>query len=375
MRLPQNRVVIKVLKSKLFFWCTVPAFVSGIIILAYFSGIKDFYVFPNNQIFEYRTYSDSTAGGNSRILSKLITDSIIKLEFQISNKINNPYVGLNVGPKESKAINLKKYNQITVRLNGNEINGISIALITENSLKTNDKNTQEILFFHNFRILPGINTYNISLDKFKMPDWWSEFNRIEEASTIRPELKYLKAINVSSAFTPISGKPLSFEIYSMAFSRNNNPLIILIIVIEILFILIAFTSIYVLEKMREKKNTITINYKAVENESTENTKSDFIQFINNNFQNSELSLILVSSETGVSQRKITNEIQNQFECNFKTYINRLRLNESKRLLLNKDLNIGEIAFKVGFNNQSHFNRVFKSEFQISPTEYRDKLKV
>jgi AraC-like DNA-binding protein len=127
--------------------------------------------------------------------------------------------------------------------------------------------------------------------------------------------------------------------------------------------------------MREKKNTITITYKAIENTTVESPKSDFIKFINTNFQNSELTLDLVSGETGVSQRKITNEIQIQFGCNFKTYINRLRINESKRLLLEKDLNIGEIAFRVGFNNQTHFNRVFKSEVQISPTEYRDKLKI
>ena len=375
MQLLQNRLAIKVLKSKLFFWSTVPVFVLGIIILAYFSSIKDFPVFPNNQIFEYRTYSDSTAGGNSRILKKVITDSIIKLEFQISNKISNPYVGLNVGPKESKTINLEHYNQLTVRLNGNEINGIAIALITENPLKKSDKKNQEILFYHIFKISPGINTYKISLDKFKVPDWWREVNRIEEASTIWPELKNLKAINVSSAFTPNTGKTQSFEIYSLVFSSNNNLLIILILALEFLFILFVFIAINIMEKMRDKKHTITITYKAIENTTIESPKSDFIEFINNNFQNSELTLDLVSGETGVSQRRITNEIQNQYGFNFKTYINRLRINESKRLLLNKELNIGEIAFKVGFNNQSHFNRVFKSELQISPTEYRDKHKV
>ncbi len=375
MELLQNRLLIKVLKSNLFIWFTVPAIISGIIMLAYFSGIQNFYVFPNNQIFEYRTYSDSNAGGNSRILKNIMTDSIIKLEFQIGNNISNPYVGLNVGPKEGKTINLKRYNQLTVTLNGNEINGISIALITENSLKKGDRENQEIMFYHNFEISPGINTYRISLDKFKMPDWWREFNRIEEASAVQPELENLKAINVSSAFTPNTSKTLSFELYSMVFSRNNNMLIILIIAIEILFVLFVFTAIYILEKMREKKKTITITYKAIENELVESPKSDFVKYINNNFQNSELTIVLVSSETGVSQRRITNEIQNQFGCNFKTYINRLRLNESKRLLLNKEINIGEIAFKVGFNNQSHFNRVFKSEFQSSPTEYRDKLKV
>jgi AraC-like DNA-binding protein len=357
----------------LFFWCTVPAFVSGIIILAYFSGIKDFQVFPNNRIFDYRTYNDSTAGGNSKIIAKFVTDSLIKLEFQISNQINNPYVGLNIGPKEIKTINHEHYNELTVKLNGNELNGISIALITENSLKTSDRKNQEILFYHNFKISPETNTYTISLDKFKIPDWWSDYNRIEDASTVKPELKKLKAINVSCAFTSNINKTLSFEIYSMAFSRNNKPLFILIPALVFVFVLVVFVALYMAEKIKMNRKVITIAYKPVENKTTENSKSDFIGFINNNFQNCDLTLDFVSGETGINQRRITNEIQNQFGCNFKTYINRLRINESKRLLLEKDLNIGEIAFKVGFNNQTHFNRVFKSEVQISPTEYRDKL--
>jgi AraC-like DNA-binding protein len=375
MRFFHDRLAIKVLRSKLFFWSTVPVLVLGAIILVYFSSIKDFPVFPNDQIFDYTFYSDSTAGGDSKILKKVITDSLIKLDYQISNKINAPYAGLNVGPKESKSINIGHYNQLIIRLKGYGINGIGIALVTRNSLKKDDNKSQDILFYHIFKISSGINTYKISTDKFEVPDWWGENNRIEDASTIKPDLKNLETINVSSAFTPNTGKTQSFELYSLTFSRNNKQLTAWVITLEFAFILLVFTALYVIEKMREKKQTITITYKAIENKTTESLKSDFIDFINNNFQNSELTLDLVSSETGVSQRRITNEIQNQFSCNFKSYINRLRINESKRLLLDKELNIGEIAFKVGFNNQSHFNRVFKSELQISPTEYRDKHKI
>ncbi len=370
----QYNLVIKVLKSKWFIWSSVPVLVAGLVTLVYFSAIKDFPVFPNDRIFDYRTYDDAGAGGNSKIIAKSVSDSLIKLEFQISNQISNPYVGLNVGLKENKTINFEHYNGLKVRINGNEINGISIALITENYLKSSDRKNQEILFYHNFKISPGINTYTISLDKFKMPDWWSEYNRIEDASAIQPDLKKLKAINVSCAFTSNIDKTLSFEIYSMAFSRNNQPLFILVTTLVIIFVMVVFVVVYMAEKIKMNRKVITIAYKPVENKIIENSKSDFIGFINNNFQNSELTLDFVSAETGVSQRKITNEVQNRFGCNFKTYINRLRLNESKRLLQNKELNIGEIAFKVGFNNQSHFNRVFKAEFQISPTEFRDKIR-
>jgi AraC-like DNA-binding protein len=359
----------------MFFWSTIPALVLGIIILVYFSSIKDFPVFPNSQNFEYKFYSDSTAGGNSKIIKQLVTDSIIQLDYQIGNQLNTPYAGLNVGPRASKSINLGNYNQLTIRLKGDDVNGIGIALVTTNSLMSNDQKSQEILFYHIFKISSGIHTYQIGTNKFEVPDWWGENNRIEDASILKPDLKNLQTINVSSAFTPNTEKVQSLKIYSMAFSRNNRPLINWIVALELLYIFMVFIILSILENMREKKRTITITYKAVENKKSETLKSDFIDFINTNFQNPQLTLDFVSTETGVSQRKITNEIQNQFECNFKTYINRLRINESKRLLLESKLNIGEVAFKVGFNNQTHFNRVFKSELLISPTEYRDQHKI
>lgn len=366
----QGRLAIKILQSKLFYWSTIPALVLGILILVYFLSIKDFPVFPNNQIFEYKFYSDS----NSKIINQLITDSIIKLDYQISNKINTPYAGVNIGPKGTKSLDLGRYNQLTVKLKGNGINGIGIALVTQNSFKRSDKKVQEILFYHIFKISSGIKTCKISMEKFEVPDWWGENNRIEDTSILKPDLKNLETINVSSAFTPYVEKIQSIEIYSMVFSRNNKPLITLTIALEFVFILFVFIALYTTEKIRENKQIITIAYKPVENRIIETSKTDFIDFINNNFQNSQLTLDFVCKETGVSQRRITNDVQNQFGCNFKSYINRLRINESKRLLLDKELNIGEIAFLVGFNNQTHFNRVFKSEVQISPTEYRDKNK-
>ena len=370
----QNSLAAKVLKSKLFVWSSVLVFVIGIIMLAYFSGIKDFPVFPNNQIFNYHTYDDAGAGGNSKIMAKFVTDSLIKLDFQIGNQISNPYVGLNIASKEGKTINLERYNELKIKLNGNELNGISLALITENSLIKSDGQSLGVLFFQSFKITPGTKTYTISLDKFKVPDWWSEYNRVENASAIQPDFKKMKGLNVSGAYTPNIDKTSSFEIYELAFSRNNQPAYTQIAALVFVLVVLAFFVLYATEKIKTNRKVITIAYKPVENIIPENSKSDFITFINNNFQNCDLTLDVVSGETGVSQRKITTEIQNRFGCNFKSYINRLRINESKRLLLNKDLNIGEIAFKVGFNNQSHFNRVFKAEFQISPTEYRDKIR-
>lgn len=374
MQTNRARAAKKILQSRLYWGIVSPCLIVGMLIFVFFLSRKDVSVFPNSQTFYYNFYSDSAAGGDTKILHQMASDSLLKIDYQINHKITTPYAGINIVPKESKSINLGHYNELTIKLKGNEINGIGIALVTQNALKGNDQKNLDILFYHIFKISPGINTYHIHTNKFEIPDWWGETNRLEDASAIKPELKNLLAINVNSAFTPITGTIQSLEIYSLAFSRNNQPLFTWIIVLELAFVLLVFTALFFVEKIKNEKQTITITYKPIENKTIERSKSDFIDFINHNFQNSELTLEMVSGETGVSQRRITNDIQNQFECNFKTYINRLRINESKRLLLETDLNIGEIAFRVGFNNQSHFNRVFKAEMQISPTEFREKHK-
>jgi AraC-like DNA-binding protein len=61
--------------------------------------------------------------------------------------------------------------------------------------------------------------------------------------------------------------------------------------------------------------------------------------------------------------------------NFTEYVSRVRIESAKNLLLNPNLRISEIAYEVGFQSLTHFNRVFKGVVGESPTEYRAHLKV
>ncbi len=59
--------------------------------------------------------------------------------------------------------------------------------------------------------------------------------------------------------------------------------------------------------------------------------------------------------------------------NFTDYLSRIRVEKAKNLLLNRNLRISEIAYEVGFQSLTHFNRVFKRLLGQSPSEYRDQL--
>ena len=58
---------------------------------------------------------------------------------------------------------------------------------------------------------------------------------------------------------------------------------------------------------------------------------------------------------------------------FTEFVSRTRIEKAKNLLLNPNLRISEIAYEVGFQSLTHFNRVFKNVVGESPTGYRTRL--
>ena len=60
---------------------------------------------------------------------------------------------------------------------------------------------------------------------------------------------------------------------------------------------------------------------------------------------------------------------------FTDYLSRVRVEKAKTLLLNPHLRISEIAYDVGFQSLTHFNRMFRKIVGQSPTAYRDSKSV
>ena len=56
------------------------------------------------------------------------------------------------------------------------------------------------------------------------------------------------------------------------------------------------------------------------------------------------------------------------------YIQKLRLEKARNLLLNTDLTMLQISQEVGYEQQSSLTRLFKQKESISPTDYRKKFR-
>jgi AraC-like DNA-binding protein len=84
----------------------------------------------------------------------------------------------------------------------------------------------------------------------------------------------------------------------------------------------------------------------------------------------ELSLTMVADVVHISPGHLSEKFKEVTGVKFVDYIARRRFELACLLLGNQELRISEIAFEVGFQSLSQFNRVFKRFSGKSPTEYR-----
>ena len=96
------------------------------------------------------------------------------------------------------------------------------------------------------------------------------------------------------------------------------------------------------------------------------------QFIQEH-QTEDLSLGDVAKAVNTSTFYFCKMFKKYTGLNFTNYLSRLRIEKAKNLLLNPNLRVSEIAYEVGFQSLTHFNRVFKKIIGQSPTEYRSQL--
>ena len=76
----------------------------------------------------------------------------------------------------------------------------------------------------------------------------------------------------------------------------------------------------------------------------------------------------------MSARNLNLICQNILEQSVSEIIETRKLIEAKNLLISTDKTISEIAFELGYNENSYFSNVFKKKAGISPSEFRESMK-
>lgn len=92
------------------------------------------------------------------------------------------------------------------------------------------------------------------------------------------------------------------------------------------------------------------------------------------FTDPNLTLKKLADQTGLKPKELSGLINTAYQKNFYSFVNEYRLDEVKKLLVDKSydhLTIVAIAEQAGFNSKSTFNSLFKKEVGMTPKEYKD----
>ena len=92
------------------------------------------------------------------------------------------------------------------------------------------------------------------------------------------------------------------------------------------------------------------------------------------YLNPSITLTEIAQKLDIAPCYVSQVINESFQQNFRDFVNKYRIEESKRLLTqqNQLLNIMGIALDAGFNSKSAFNSAFKKHTGITPKEFKKK---
>ena len=100
--------------------------------------------------------------------------------------------------------------------------------------------------------------------------------------------------------------------------------------------------------------------------------NEFTAIVENNIANEDFSVDDICKAIGVSRVQLYRKVKALIGYNVNDYILTVRLQKAKYLLLNEDLTISEISYKVGFSSQAYFATVFKSKFGVTPKAFKEQ---
>ena len=93
------------------------------------------------------------------------------------------------------------------------------------------------------------------------------------------------------------------------------------------------------------------------------------------YKENNICLEMVAQRLNTTRHNASQVINEHFNVNFHELVNQYRIIEAKEILdndPNKNLNIIDVAYEVGYNNKVTFNKAFKKDTSLTPSEYQKK---
>lgn len=115
---------------------------------------------------------------------------------------------------------------------------------------------------------------------------------------------------------------------------------------------------------------VGINYNTINiDDPEERLFSKITEAIKRNIESSEFSVLQLSEEVGISRVHLNRKMKEKYGVSPSNFIKSFRLKQAAYLLMDKNVNVSEVAYKVGFSSHSYFTTAFKEHFGMNPKEF------
>ena len=146
-------------------------------------------------------------------------------------------------------------------------------------------------------------------------------------------------------------------------SNKNNK--------EILCTKLLFDFMMLLDDHKQElSGELTDNYYASVTDELFFKMVKVTDYIKNNLTDDNLTQSEMAKRAGISKDYFSRIFKEITGLNYNKWLNLIRVEKAAELMSNDDMSLTEIAMLSGFQSISSFNRVFKEQKNMSPSEYR-----
>ena len=95
--------------------------------------------------------------------------------------------------------------------------------------------------------------------------------------------------------------------------------------------------------------------------------------LENNYSKEDFGVKELASQIGLSHTQLHRKIKAEYGKSTSQYIREFRLEMAIKLLKENVTSVAEVAYRVGFNSPTYFNKSFNSYFGYPPGEVKYRL--
>jgi AraC-like DNA-binding protein len=317
------------------------------------------------------------------LLSLKNETGVVEYDFYLDSEKPYPYTHYSMYFSEAddyKIVDLSRYDSISFKVICDPKNVLLMVLFSFDDKVTHPRDTSSRRFSRTaFSCDNHWKTLTIKFNSLDTPHWWLAKNGFElsdEGYALDKTMGFAWVNSSQSPLNTLSHVRLTDIKLQGKDYRYLYAVTPLLIAIWIVFLVIAFRTYLNVMTLELKEKLIQdqqfIAYKKLSIEpQKDKTKSALLRFMATEYANPDLSLESTANALGSNRSKINDILKDELGLTFTAYLNKLRLTEAARLFSEiDDANISEIAYSVGYNNISYFNKLFKQKYGCTPKTFK-----